>query len=68
MPIVILARLVQLSNALSPIEVTPSGIVMLVRFVQLRNAVFPIEITGNPSYTLGMTKEPLADVRQSETA
>ena len=36
--IVMLVRLLQYSNALSPMLVTPSGIVMLVRLLQPRNA------------------------------
>jgi hypothetical protein len=40
---VILVRLEQLSNALSPIEVTLFGMVMLVRLEQFRNAPFLIE-------------------------
>ena len=40
-----LLRLVQLRNALSPIDVTLLGIVMLVRLAQLSNALFPIEVT-----------------------
>ena len=42
--IVMLVRLVQPENALSPIEVTPSGIVILIRLVQARNDLSPIEV------------------------
>ena len=62
-----LVRLSQPRNALFPIEVTPSGIVTLVRLLQCKNAPNPIEVTGNPLYVLGMTKDPLAVVKQSVT-
>ena len=64
---VILVSLEQLKNALSPIDVTLSGMVMLANVEQSKNAPFPIEVTGNPLYVLGMTKGPLAVVRQSDT-
>ena len=40
---------------------------MLVRLVQPSNAAVPIEVTGKPLYVLGISKDPLADSRQSET-
>ena len=41
--------------------------VMLLRLVQNWNALLPIEVTGKPLYVLGMSKESLAEVRQSVT-
>ena len=43
--IVILVRLVQFSNVLSPILAMLSGIVILVRFVQSLNALFSMLAT-----------------------
>ena len=40
-----LAKLLQLENALLPIEVTLLGIVTLVKLLQLENALLPIEVT-----------------------
>ena len=67
MVIVMLFRLKQLSNASSPIEVTLSEIVMIVSLSQSANARLAIEVTGKPLYVLGISKDPLADVRQSVT-
>jgi drug/metabolite transporter (DMT)-like permease len=42
---VILVRRLHSENALSPIDVTPSGMVILVRLLHPENALFPIEVT-----------------------
>ena len=39
---VTLVNLIQLENALSPIEVTPSGISILVKLLHNENALLPI--------------------------
>ena len=49
---VTLVRLVQLTNALSPIDVTLLGMVMLVRLVQPKNAPPPIDVTPAGMVTL----------------
>ena len=41
--------------------------VTLVRLEQLLNALCPIEVTGKSLKVLGMSKEPLAVPRQSDT-
>ena len=64
---VMLLRLVQLWNAQSPIEVTLSSIVMLVRLVQPLNALAPIEVTGMLLYLMGIIKDAIAVVSQSDT-
>ena len=56
LPIDTFVKLLQYWNALSPIEVTSSGIVTLVKLLQPENARFPIEVT--PS---GIVISPIAD-------
>ena len=40
---------------------------MLLRLVQPWKASLPIEVTGKPLYVLGMSKDPLAVSKQSDT-
>ena len=51
---VIVVRLLQLLNALSPMEVNcePDSNVTVVRLVQFENASFPMEVTSGPIITV----------------
>jgi hypothetical protein len=56
-PIVTLVRLVQATNAQSPILVTLSGIETLVR-LEYPNASYPMLMTSRPSIMPGMLTSP----------
>ena len=60
--IVTLVRLLQSSNAESPMLVTLSGIVTLVRLLQLANADLPMLVTEQPPSLEGIVISPDVEV------